>query len=118
MSDLIKRLCRSLAHHLVESELTLQFSEGDTTPWKQEVANAKALIAEAGFDLDVLYPPEDRPTASEADTRLPPDVVRLVKAARIVAFEDHGPEALKELDHASEEFAARVPWEDQPDAEQ
>jgi hypothetical protein len=61
--DLIERLCRSLAFHAIESELTLQFSDGDTSPWAGEVAKAKALIAEAGFDLDVLYPLEDRPTA-------------------------------------------------------
>jgi hypothetical protein len=46
---------------------------------------------------------------------LPPDVVRLVIAARIVAFEDQGPEAIKELDAASEAFADRVPWEDEPE---
>lgn len=63
MTDLIERLCRSLAFHLVESELTLLFCEGATTPWADEVAKAKALIAEAGFDLDALYPVEDRPTA-------------------------------------------------------
>jgi hypothetical protein len=62
MNDLVERLCRSLAHHLVESELTLQFCEGDIAPWIEEVAAAKALIVEAGFDIDVLYPPEDRPT--------------------------------------------------------
>jgi hypothetical protein len=63
--DLIERLCRSLAFHVVESEITLQFSEGDTVLWKQEVTKARALIAEAGFDFDTLYPPEDRPTATE-----------------------------------------------------
>jgi hypothetical protein len=46
---------------------------------------------------------------------LPDDVVRLVVAARNVAFEDHpSREALKELDAASEAFASRVPWEDEP----
>ncbi len=47
---------------------------------------------------------------------LPPDVVRLVIAARIVAFEDQSPEALRELDLASEAFAERVPWDDDPEA--
>jgi hypothetical protein len=61
-ADLIERLCRSLAFHLVESDLTLLFCDGDATLWREEVVNAKALIAEAGFDLDVLYPPEGRPT--------------------------------------------------------
>lgn len=47
---------------------------------------------------------------------LPPDVVRLVIAARNVAFEDQpSREALKELDEASEAFADRVPWEDEPE---
>lgn len=46
---------------------------------------------------------------------LPADVVRLVIAARHVAFEDHpGKEELRELDAASEAFAARVPWDDEP----
>lgn len=49
---------------------------------------------------------------------LAPDVVRLVVAARGVAFEDQpSREALKELDEASEAFADRVPWEDEPDAD-
>jgi hypothetical protein len=46
---------------------------------------------------------------------LPEDVVRLVIAARVVAFEDQGAEALRELDKASEAFAARVPWDNEPD---
>lgn len=61
--DLIERLCRSLATHLIESELTLQFSDGDTCEWQQECEEARELIAEAGFDIDTLYPVEDRPTA-------------------------------------------------------
>lgn len=39
---------------------------------------------------------------------------RLVIAARKVAFEAATPDALRELDQASEAFAADVPWEDQP----
>lgn len=49
---------------------------------------------------------------------LPPDVVRLVIAAREIAFGGYIPgdvPALKELDDASEAFADRVPWEDQPE---
>ena len=38
---------------------------------------------------------------------------RLVFAARKVAFEDQGPEAIKELDEASEAFA-HIPWDDEP----
>jgi hypothetical protein len=43
-----------------------------------------------------------------------PEFKRLVVAARCVAFEDHGPEAIKELDAASEAFAEWVEWEGQP----
>lgn len=46
---------------------------------------------------------------------LPDDVVRLVIAARAVAFGDDQAEVLRELDQASEAFASRVPWDDEPD---
>lgn len=53
------------------------------------------------------------------------DVVRLVLAARAVAFgDDHGGEAgMRELDSASEQFAASIPWasipwDDQPEEQQ
>ena len=42
------------------------------------------------------------------------DVIRLVVAARAVAFEQVSPEAIRELDQASEAFASRVPWGDEP----
>jgi len=44
---------------------------------------------------------------------LPSDVSALVIAARIVAYEDQGPEALRDLDRAVEAFAERVPWDDE-----
>lgn len=46
---------------------------------------------------------------------VPRDVARLVVAARVVAFEDRGDKAIKELDAASEAFADRVRWEGEPD---
>ncbi|WP_158611687.1 hypothetical protein [Teichococcus wenyumeiae] len=47
---------------------------------------------------------------------MPDDVRRLVIAARNVAFGDPtDPEALKELDKASEAFADRLPWQDEPE---
>jgi hypothetical protein len=48
-----------------------------------------------------------------ASTPLPADIVRLVIAARKVAFGDADPEDICELDRASEAFASRVPWEDE-----
>jgi hypothetical protein len=49
------------------------------------------------------------------DGALPEDVVELVIAARIVAFEDQSPEAIQALDKASEAFSDRVPWDDEPE---
>jgi hypothetical protein len=58
--------------------------------------------------------------ASEATpvaSALPDDVVRLVIAARVVAYGDPTPEETRELDKASEAFADRVPWDDEPEPE-
>jgi hypothetical protein len=64
--SLIERLCQSLAFHLVESELTLSHAEGeDLSYWTEECTKARAVITEAGFDIDVLYPIQDRPTSTE-----------------------------------------------------
>ena len=64
----------------------------------------------AGWQI-VPKPAEGRPPLTSA-------MVRLIIAARIVAFEDQGAEALAELDRASEAFAADVPWDDEPTAEE
>lgn len=64
--DLIERLCRSLAFHLIESELTLSHAEGEIDDWAKECSEARALISEAGFDIDQLYPVLDRPTSGES----------------------------------------------------
>lgn len=65
LPTMIERLCRSLAFHLVESELTLQHASGeDLSFWTAEVATAKALIVEAGFEMDALYPVKDRPVVT------------------------------------------------------
>lgn len=48
---------------------------------------------------------------------LPQDVVRLVIAAREV-LECQSQEALNELDKASEAFAERVPWDNDPEREE
>jgi hypothetical protein len=52
-----------------------------------------------------------------ANAQLPQDFVRLIIAARMVAWEDPDAENLKELQEASEAFASRVPWEDEPEDE-
>lgn len=54
--------------------------------------------------------------ASPTTQEIPADVRRLVVAARVVAFEDQGTDAIKALDQASEAFADRVRWDDEPAA--
>lgn len=67
-------------------------------------SQARTLLNMAACDVDLV--------AKE----LPDDVRRLVIAARVVAFSDQSKEAMKELDEASEAFADRVPWDDEPSA--
>lgn len=45
---------------------------------------------------------------------LTPEMRRLIVAARVFVFTDQGPEALRELDEASEAFANKVPWDEEP----
>lgn len=60
-----------------------------------------------------------RAAADEIDSlrHLQPDVVRLVVAARAAAFDGNiqDEEVRKELDAASEAFASRVHWYDEPE---
>lgn len=50
-----------------------------------------------------------------AETSPSQELRRLIVAARNVAFDAHpSPEALKELDAASEAFAGLVPWDSEP----
>lgn len=66
-NSLIEKLCRALAFHVVEIELTFQIMEPQPPEYAEKIAEAKALIAEAGYDLDVLYPVADRPVVAEAN---------------------------------------------------
>jgi hypothetical protein len=61
--ELLTRLCKCLAYHAVETELTFQFMTQKEPEIADKIAQAKALVAEAGFDFDVIYPVKDRPTA-------------------------------------------------------
>jgi len=81
-----------------------------TLVWRNTIRDARAALTAA------LSLPRPSPGVS-----LPDDVVRLVIAARGVAFDGCSPDAddderaaLQELDDASEAFASRVPWEDEP----
>lgn len=57
-----------------------------------------------------------RPAEQAVTEALPQDVIDLVIAARIVAYEDQSPEALRCLDVTVGAFAERVPWDDDPEA--
>jgi hypothetical protein len=49
-----------------------------------------------------------------SEPTLSPEMVRLIVAARIVAFERQDVEAINELDYAVEAFSEAVPWDDEP----
>ncbi|MBY3432614.1 hypothetical protein HFN89_00305 [Rhizobium laguerreae] len=64
--ELLTRLCKCLAFHVVETERSFLFM----TPKDQDVAarieEAKVIVAEAGFDIDILCQAAERPTAVDA----------------------------------------------------
>jgi hypothetical protein len=61
--ELLTRMCKCLAFHAVETELTFQFMTPKDPGMAARSEEAKALVAEAGLDLYALYPGADRPTA-------------------------------------------------------
>lgn len=66
--SLLEDLCRCLAFHAVQSENTSRFMTPPDREVEREVAQAKLLIATAGFDFDTLYPVSDRPVVSSTRT--------------------------------------------------
>ncbi len=89
---LIEDLCRCLAFHATETETTLQHMHPPAEEWEAEVANAKRLIAEAGFDFDKLYPVEDLRASAPPMPSTPPDSVLLDMAMQqtLSAFKGAG----------------------------
>jgi hypothetical protein len=53
--------------------------------------------------------------ADSLQPALTPAMIRLIIAARIVAFERQDIEAINELDYAVEAFSEAVPWDDEPE---
>lgn len=64
--------------------------------------------------FNIEYVRADLVAALPEPAQLPQDVINLVIAAREVAYEDFDPEKIKALDTASEAFASRVPWDNEP----
>jgi Lar family restriction alleviation protein len=84
---------------------------GDGSPWRYiACADCEAMGPAAERDDG-----DTQKTAAWNRRAVPQDVVDLVIAARVVAFEDQSQEALDVLDQTSEAFADRVPWEDEPE---
>lgn len=84
-----------------------EISGHDTScPYRRSSADERWCLAN---NISYNDPTAARSSAGSA-------IARLVVAARKVAFEDQGPEALRELDKASEAFAQGVPWDDEPNA--
>lgn len=59
--NFVEDLCRCLAYHTVDSEITLSMMDPPDEGMADEIGRARALIAAAGFEFDVLYPVADRP---------------------------------------------------------
>lgn len=106
----------------LEGEHALRRGDYICTGPAGEKWNVELSIFEATYEpADAIAHAAPAPS-DEAD--LAGDVVRLVIAAREVAFggmfDSADPDkraAIRELDQASEAFASRVPWEDEPEDE-
>lgn len=87
----------------------------DDIAWFSDIETLHDFCADQADKIDAVL----LRTSAAGSTRddVLADVVRLVIASRRVAFEDRSPEAIKELDVASEAFADRVLWEDEPESE-
>jgi hypothetical protein len=64
--ELLTRICKCLAFHANESEITYRFMTPQDPYFAAHIDEAKALIAEAGLDYDTIYPVAERSTAVEA----------------------------------------------------
>jgi cell division septum initiation protein DivIVA len=76
-----------------------------------ELTEPRKVLAEVSRRLTELQ------HRREAAGFLAQDVIDLVIAARMVAYEDQSPEAIRALDKALEAFAERVGWDNDPDDE-
>lgn len=73
--------------------------------------NPIRINAEKDVPERAVIAAKNNPLIPQQDDRLPPDVVRLVKAARTVIYdEDVGFSHLEELSKAADAFAGRVPY--------
>ena len=73
-------------------------------------------ISQAGLAFNRHYAAMLSAAPAPEGGAVPDDVRRLVIAARNVAFDTPTQSELRALDIASEAFASRVPWDDEPEA--
>lgn len=91
-------------HSVVGAFATAEIAERIVREHNAALDDRRALAAELAEAMN----------AAPMGADLPHDVVRLVVAARMVAYSDPDPDALKELDQAAEAFASRVRWCNEP----
>lgn len=118
MSEIDTLIVRRAAEMAEKDGVAVQIVHvfGATSQLAAALAEARdRLINHPGQIADTLSNLFDADEAASA--AVPEDLRRLVIAARIVAYEDQSPEALEELDKASEAFSELVPWDNEPDAE-
>jgi hypothetical protein len=117
MSDIENLIVRRAAGMAEKDGVGVQVVHvfGATSQLSAEMAEARdRLIHHPGQIADTLSALFAADEAAATDVSA--ELRRLVIAARVVAYEDQSPEALEELDKASEAFAELVPWDDEPDA--
>ena len=91
----------------IETGETVTWGELKRRQYEQAVRNFNTMREDGSLPAPASPLPEGG--------GLPADVVRLVVAARMVAFDRVSPATIAELDAASEAFASRVPWDNAPD---
>jgi hypothetical protein len=64
LPQLLEQLCRCLAFHAIHSEIAAHASAVPDMELVGRVDEALNLIAAAGYDVDTLCPPHERPRAA------------------------------------------------------
>lgn len=87
----------------------ISYTRPNYAPSVDATPSGTNLFDASQADAMVRYMADGMPSSPVGD-----DLKRLVIAARKVAFEDQSATAIRDLDKASEPFAALLSWEDEP----